>query len=583
MGTFKKVLRLCKPYTKNIGLGIMFLLFMNTTRLIMPRLTGKIIDDVIKGGDYDMLYKIVAIILVMVTIRALSHYMRNINFERASQGVVYDLRVGLYGHLQKMPFEFFDKNRIGEIMSRMTGDIEGIRNFVAGGINQICENFVWFFGSMIFLFMLEWRLTFVILAISPFVAWSAMRFSKYVRPAHKAMREQNAVLNTRAQENIAGMRVVKAFAREDYEKELFDKENMMTYQMQMRWVTLWAKYYPIMDVFASLCMPAALIFGGYMVVDGSMTLGDLVAFTGYIWMINSPMRSVGNIINMLTNTLTSAEKLFYYRELGPSIRNRPGCISSEDIKGEVEFKNVTFSYGDEKVLHDISFKAEEGETIAIMGLTGSGKTSVVNLMARFYETNVGEVLIDGVDVRNYDLHSLRNNIGYVAQETFLFSETIANNIAFGRPGASMEAIEKAARIAQAHEFITHMPDGYETVVGERGMGLSGGQKQRVAIARALLYNPRILVMDDSTSAVDMETEFDIQNQLRSEMGKRTTFIIAHRISSVKDADMILVLENGRIAERGSHDELIEQQGIYYGMFNDQYSDYDRARAGVMNG
>ena len=408
-------------------------------------------------------------------------------------------------------------------------------------------------------------------------------FSKYVRPAHRAMREQNAVLNTRAQENISGVRVVKAFAREDYEKKLFDKENIRTYDAQMRWVVLWAKYYPIMDVTANLCTPAMLIFGGYMVARGELTLGELIAFNGYIWMINSPMRMVGNIINMLTNTLTSAEKLFYYRDLGPSIRNRQDCVSPESIEGNVEFDDLTFSYGDDRVLNNVSFTADAGETIAIMGLTGSGKSTVVNLMARFYEARIGSVKIDGIDVRDYDLHALRSNIGFVSQETFLFSETIANNIAFGRPNATMDEIIKAAKIAQADDFIRDMPDGYETVVGERGMGLSGGQKQRIAIARAILYNPRILVMDDSTSAVDMETEFEIQKQLKSELGKRTTFIIAHRISSVKDADMILVMENGSIAERGTHDELIARKGIYYGMFMDQYRDFDSAKAGVING
>ena len=583
MGTFRKVLKLCEPYKKNIAFGIIFLFFMNSTRLIMPQLTGRIIDDVIKGGNIDALYSTVAIILGMVVIRASSHYLRNINFETASQGVIYDLRVGLYEHLQKMPYEFYDKNRIGEIMSRMTGDIEGIRGFVAGGINQICESFVWFFGSMIFLFILEWRLALVLVAIAPLVAWSAIMFSKHVRPAQRAMREQSAVLNARTQENIAGVRVVKAFAREEHEMELFDHENIKTYDMQMTWVTLWAKYFPIMDVTASLCMPAVLIFGGYMVTRGELSLGQLVAFTGYIWMINSPMRTMGNMINMLTQTLTSAEKLFYYRDLGPSIRNKPGSITPASIKGDVEFNHVTFSYGDETVLHDVSFKANAGDTIAIMGLTGSGKSTIVNLLSRFYECHKGSVLIDDRDVKNYNMLGLRRFIGYVAQETFLFSETIANNIAFGRPDASLDDIKKAAKIAQADEFINHMPEGYETVVGERGMGLSGGQKQRVAIARAILYNPPILIMDDSTSAVDMETEFEIQNQLKAELGKRTTFIIAHRISSVKDADMILVMENGRIAERGTHDELIEKKGIYYGMFTDQYRDFDSAKAGVNNG
>jgi len=576
MNTFRKILKLCAPYKGKIYLGIFLLTCMNLTRLVMPRLTGLIIDEVIKGGNMVIFGRIVAIIFAMVVMRASSHYFRSLLFESASQGVVYDLRVGLYEHLQKMAYEFYDKNRIGEIMSRMTGDIEGIRNFVAGGIVQICENFIWLFGSIVFLFFLDVKLTLVLLCIAPFVAIAAFKFSRRVFPAHQAMREQNAVLNTRTQENISGVRVVKAFAREDYEKDRFSYENLKTYDLQMNWVRIWAKYFPALDMTASLCMPAVLIFGGYMVAGGQMTLGDLVAFTGYIWMVNSPMRMLGNIINMLTSTLTSAEKLFYYRELGPTIRNRPNCVSPKRMEGNVEFDHVTFSYGDERVLHDVTFTIKAGQTAAIMGLTGSGKTSVVNLLARFYETPRGSVKIDGIDVKDYDMHTLRRNIGYVAQDTFLFSETVAANIAFGRPDASMQDIERAARVAQADEFIRSMPEGYETIIGERGMGLSGGQKQRVAIARAILYDPRILVLDDATSAVDMETEYEIQQSLLKELGKRTTFIIAHRISSVKDADIIFVMENGRIAERGTHDELIAKKGIYYGMFIEQYRDYAKA-------
>ena len=352
---------------------------------------------------------------------------------------------------------------------------------------------------------------------------------------------------------------------------------MKTYDLQMNWVTLWATYFPLLDFVASMCTPLVIAFGGYMVVNGTMTLGDLVAFNGYIWMVNAPMRSLGNIVNMITNTQTSAEKLFYYLDLGPSIKNKEKAKKVDTIRGDVEFRNVNFSYGDEQVLTDINFSAPAGSTVALMGLTGSGKTSIVNLISRFYDVpeGCGEVLVDGVNVKDYDYKSLRRNVGYVAQETFLFSETVANNIAFGDPKASMDDIRRAARIAQADEFIDHMPDGYDTIVGERGMGLSGGQKQRVAIARAILYNPRILVMDDSTSAVDMETEFEIQKQLKAELGKRTTFIIAHRISSVKNADLILVMDKGRIVERGKHDELLKMNGVYAGMYYEQYKDFDK--------
>ncbi len=576
MDMIKRVLKLCAPYKRILAVALVLLVFMNLTRLVMPRITGIIIDDVIKGGQTQLLYRLVAIILAMVAVRALSHYFRSINFEKAGQGVVFDLRTKLYDHLQEMPYEFYDKNRIGEIMSRLTGDIEGLRNFVTNGIMSVCENGMWFFGSVVFLFFLNWRLTLVLLTVSPFVAVLAFIFSKKMRLAHRAMREQNAVLNTRTQENISGVRVVKAFAREDYEIEQFNRDNQKVYQLQMDWVRHWSAFFPTLDFIASICTPLVLIFGGYMVVNGTMSLGELVAFNSYIWMVNAPMRNLGNLVNMLTNTSTSAEKLFYYWDLGPSIKN---CINPKyvsDIRGDVKFDHVTFTYGDEPVLHDVSFEAPAGSTVAIMGLTGSGKTTVVNLISRFYECHKGQVLVDGVDVQKYDIKSLRRHVGYVAQETFLFSETIANNIAFGRPDASMDDIVRAAKIAQADDFIRQTPDGYDTIVGERGMGLSGGQKQRVAIARAILYNPRILVMDDSTSAVDMETEFEIQKQLKSELGKRTTFIIAHRISSVKNADQILVMHNGQIVERGRHQELLDKKGAYYGMYQEQYRGFEKA-------
>ncbi|MBE5761126.1 MAG: ABC transporter ATP-binding protein [Clostridiales bacterium] len=579
MDLIKRVLRRCAKYKWLIIGGIGLALLMNVSRLIMPQLTGTIVDDVIKGEtrNLDLLFKICAMILGLAFVRSASHYVRNICFEKASQGFVFDLRTELYDHMQEMPYEFYDKNRIGEIMSRMTGDIDGLRNFVAGGILTIIENTIWFFGSVGFLFALNAKLTFLLLAMAPLVAFFAYLFSKKVRPAHRLLREQNAVLNTRAQENISGVRVVKAFAREDYEQKRFDEDNMKTYDLQMNWVTLWATYFPLLDFVASMCTPLVIAFGGYMVVNGTMTLGDLVAFNGYIWMVNAPMRSLGNIVNMITNTQTSAEKLFYYLDLGPSIKNKEKAKKVDTIRGDVEFRNVNFSYGDEQVLTDINFSAPAGSTVALMGLTGSGKTSIVNLISRFYDVpeGCGEVLVDGVNVKDYDYKSLRRNVGYVAQETFLFSETAANNIAFGDPKASMDDIRRAARIAQADEFIDHMPDGYDTIVGERGMGLSGGQKQRVAIARAILYNPRILVMDDSTSAVDMETEFEIQKQLKAELGKRTTFIIAHRISSVKNADLILVMDKGRIVERGKHDELLKMNGVYAGMYYEQYKDFDK--------
>ncbi len=575
METIKRICRMCKPHAKYALIGFVGLILANATRLILPLISGWMVDDVIKGGLIERLVPLCAWILGLTVLRAVSNYVRGVAFENLSQNFCYDLRTNLYKHLSEMSYRFYDRNYIGEIMSRMTGDIEGLRNLLAGGVVQIFENAIWFFGSLIFLFFINWKLALVMVCIAPIVAVIAVKFRKKIHKAFKDVREQNAVLSTKTQENISGVRVVKAFAQEEHEKEAFKVENQKQLKLLLRTTYIWSDFVPILDFLGNFCTPLLLGIGGAMVIGGSMTLGDLVAFTGYIWMITDPMRMLGNLINMLTQAITSAEKLFYYQDLGADIKDRPVTSFPQPFRGHVRFENVTFGYGDETVLRDLNLDVPAGSTCALMGATGTGKTSIVNMLGRFYECRKGAVTIDGVDVKDMPLLSLRDRIGYIMQETFLFSETIENNIRFGRPDASFERVKAAAVAAQADEFITQMPDGYNTIVGERGMGLSGGQKQRIAIARALLYDPTILVLDDSTSAVDMETEHEIQKHLKTVMKDRTTFIIAHRISSVKNADQIVVLENGTVAERGTHDELLQKKGLYYGMYQDQYRDFEK--------
>lgn len=581
MNVFKRIAHLCKPYAKHFWIGVLFLLAANATRLIAPRITGWLVDDVIQGGATQLLLPLCGVLLGIAVIRAVSNYIRGVQFEKLSQGFCYDLRTDLYAHLQEMPYAFYDKNYIGEIMSRMTGDIEGLRNMLAGGIVQLAENAIWFFGSLILLFFINWKLALVLVGVAPIVAVIAVLFHKKIHPAFRELREQNAVLSTKTQESISGARVVKAFAQEENEKKAFRKENQEQLRLSLRTTFIWSDYVPILDALGSLCTPLLLAVGGIMVVNQTLSLGDLIAFTGYIWMITGPMRMLGNLVNLFTNAHASAEKLFYYKDLGASIKDKPVTQLPEEYKGHVRFDHVTFGYRDEAVLSDVSFDVPAGTSCAIMGETGSGKSSVINLLGRFYECREGAVTIDDIDVKDMPLLKLRDRIGYVMQDTFLFSETIENNIRFGRPDAPMELVQQAAHVAQADAFIEEMPQGYDTIVGERGMGLSGGQKQRIAIARAVLYDPTILVMDDSTSAVDMETEHEIQQQLKAVMKDRTTFIIAHRISSVKNADQILVLKDGRIAERGTHKSLMALDGIYAGMVRDQYKDAETIGKGVM--
>ena len=580
MDIIKRLAGMLKPYRKVVAAALGLQLLVILSRMLTPFITRDIVNDVIPTQNLVKLGPLCAELLALVIMRAVSTYVRSLMLERVSQNVTYDLRTGLYRHLQELPYTFYDHHRIGEIMSRMTGDIEGVRNLISSGLITVFDNALNFVGALIFMSIMSWKLMLALLIFAPLVALTAWQFNKRIRPAFVNIREQNAVLNTTTQENLAGVRVVKAFTREDYESERFKTENQKLLGMNLEATRIWSIFVPLMELLSSLCTPVMLLVGGVLLVNRQIDIGTLVAVNGYVWLIINPMRALSGIINMVVQAITSAEKLFYYQDFGSVIREKADAKEPDKFEGHVEFDHVTFSYGGADVLRDITFEAKPGQTIAVMGATGTGKSSLVSLIGRFYDVKKGSVRVDGIDVRDQKLKPLRRSMGYVMQETFLFSDTLTDNIRFGRPEASQEQVERAARVAQADEFIRKMPDGYETIVGERGMGLSGGQKQRVAIARAVLNDPSILIMDDSTSAVDMETEYLIQQDLKEVLKNRTTFIIAHRISSVKNADMILVLDHeGRIAERGTHQQLLDMKGIYYGMVQDQYRDFDQFAKG----
>ncbi len=576
MDVYKRIARLLIPYKRKVALGLTLQLVVILTRLAGPWLTQSVVNDVITAGKTALLPSLCAAILLLALARSVSNYARGLILERASQDVVYDMRTGLYAHLEEMPYQFYDKNRVGEIMSRMTGDIDGIRNLIAGGILTVFDNALCFIGSLVFMCFMSWQITLLLMLTTPLIALTAFQFNKRIRPAFANIREQNANLNTRVQENLAGMHVVKAFVREEHEEELFRKENRKLMELHLKASWIWSSFIPLMDLMSGLCTPIALAGGAALMAAGVMDVGTLVGVTGYIWMLTNPMRQLSNIINMLAQAATSAEKLFYYIDFGSAIRESEDARTPEQFRGHVVFDHVDFAYDGKTVLRDISFEAKPGQTVAIMGATGAGKSTLVTLLGRFYDIRSGSIQVDGVDVRKQKLKPLRRQIGYVMQDTFLFSDSVEDNIRFGRPDAAHERVAQAARVAQAEEFIEHMPGKYETIVGERGLGLSGGQKQRVAIARAVLIDPAILVLDDATSAVDMETEYLIQEDLKQVLKGRTTFIIAHRLSSVKNADQILVLDNGTIAERGTHKELLEKRGVYYDMVADQMAAVGKA-------
>ena len=576
MDIIKRIYQYSARYRGMVIAATALLILFIFINLLMPHFSRLLVDDVIRGGKHELLPWLLLGILVSALARGVLVYTRSLLFERMSQNCLYDLRNEMYTHLQSLPFEYYDNNRVGEIMSRMTGDLEGIRVFLVVGVPILLENAIYFFGTGIILFSMNAELAAITMAVSPFLAYGAVRFNKRIRPVYSEMREQQAALNTAAQENIAGVRVVKAFAMEEYEITKFEKENRENREKNILSNFISAKYFPVMEFISSICLVILIWYGGRMVALERISLGTVVAFNGYLWMMISPMRMLGWMINVLNQAVSSGKRVFEVLDTGSSIKEKNEPYIPEEFRGEVEFRDVSFYYREQQILFHMNFHADPGETIAIVGPTGSGKTSVINLIARFYDASCGSILIDGIDIKDWKMSALRSQIGIIMQETFLFSDTIEANILYGNPGATHEDVVAAAKMADAHDFIMEMPNGYETIVGERGMGLSGGQKQRIAIARAIVKNPRILIMDDCTSAVDMETEHEIQKALKQVMAGRTTFIIAHRVSSVKNADEILVLDKGCIMERGSHSQLMCIKGRYYEMVRQQYKDLDDA-------
>lgn len=461
-------------------------------------------------------------------------------------------------------------------MSRLTGDLEAIRNFIGFGFAQLLNVFFMVLFGSIMMFTINWQLTLVTLVTMPFLAAVAFKFESRIHPAFQEMRLALSSLTTAVQENITGVRTVKSFAREDYEVEKFSHRNERYKDNQIFAAELWSKFFPVMELLASVSIAILLGVGGTLVIKGNMSLGELVAFFSLIWYIIGPVWGLGFHINNYTQSKASGERVLEVLNQRIDVQDKADAraLESSEVKGEVIFNHVTFAYGNKMpAVKDIHFEAKPGAVIGFLGGTGSGKSTIIQLMMRAYDVNEGSITLDGTDIREFNVRSLRSQISTVFQETFLFSSSIRNNISYGLKNVSMEEIIRAAQLAKAHDFIMEMPEGYDTVVGERGMGLSGGQKQRIAIARALLKDPRILILDDATSAVDMETEHEIQAGFQEVMRGRTTLIIAHRISSLRHADQIIVMDQGCMVQKGTHNELIEIPGPYQDVYRIQYADY----------
>jgi ATP-binding cassette subfamily B multidrug efflux pump len=543
--------------------------------LAYPNLLRYLIDDVIRPGNFEKVPLLAITVVLVITIKASFQYLHGFSGGRLGNKVSYNLRNATYQKLQFLSFQYYDRAKTGDLMSRLTADLEAIRHFMAFGFAQILNiGFMVVFGS-IMMAILDWKLTLITMITMPVMGFTAVRFERNVHPAFRSIRKSMAELTTAVQENITGVRTVKSYAREPHEVDKFSLRSEDYKKNHIDTAGIWAKFFPRMELIANLSLVLLLATGGYFVISGSMMLGELVAFFTLIWYIIGPMWGLGFHINMYTQFKASGERVMEILNHHVHVKDRENAIvlQSSEVRGDVKFENVSYAYPDSQpALEDINLNAPAGTVIGLLGGTGSGKSTIIQLLMRAYNLKQGSITLDGHDINDISVESLRQQISVVFQETFLFSASIRNNLAYSGKDVSMDEIIRAAKLAKAHEFIMEMPLGYDTVVGERGMGLSGGQKQRIAIARALIKDPRILILDDATSAVDMETEHEIQAGFKEVMKGRTTFIIAHRISSLRHADEIIVLDQGKVVQRGTHQELLQEQGPYLETYNIQYAD-----------
>ncbi|MDO8568930.1 MAG: ABC transporter transmembrane domain-containing protein, partial [Dehalococcoidales bacterium] len=545
--------------------------------LAIPRLTGQAIDLALSSGQHQALFLTALAVAGAGLLRSIFSYFQSYLSEYLSQKVAYDIRNQLYDRLQRLSYAFHDRSQTGQLMSRATADVEGVRMFVGFALLRGVYFMLLMIGITVLLFTLNWQLALISLSVLPFISYRTIVINRKLRLLWMKIQQGLGVLGTIVQENLVGVRVVKAFAREDFESRKFRKQAQILYDQEMEANNLLASNSPVMSFALLLSMALVLWWGGREVINGTLTQGELAQSLLYLVMLAMPVRILGWLTILFSRAMASGRRIFEIQDQVSPVREKPDAIDVAEVRGAVAFENVSFGYDSQgTVLKDVSFEASPGQVVALVGASGSGKSTIANLIPRFYDVTSGRITIDGTDVRDLALTSLRRHVGIVHQDTFLFSATIRENVSYGKPDASLEEITTAAKTARLHEFIISLPEGYDTLVGERGITLSGGQKQRLAIARTLLLNPKILIMDDSTSSVDPETEFLIQQALAELPVGRTTFIIAHRLRSVEMADIILVLKDGQIVERGKHRELLARNGLYRQLYGLQFENQEAA-------
>ena len=547
------------------------LLISNGAMLVQPQFTRLIVDRGIADKNMSLVLWMSLAMVGFAIARAIFSFFQGALMARTAQGIAYDARNQLYAKIQDLSFSYHDRAQTGQLMTRATSDVDMVQRFVGQGFLMMVGAAIMMIGSLTFLFVTNWQLALAMMAIVVFTFTVFGTIASRIRPMFKIVQERLAKLNVVLQENLAGIRVVKAFVREPYELERYTAANQELYDINIRLGRIFAVFMPMIFFTSHIAVLAVYWIGGGQVIGGTLSVGEMLSFVGYMMMAFFPMLMITMIITMLSQAGASAERIFEVLDAQSEVVEKADASPLPQVQGKVAFENVSFRYFEhgDPVLNDVSFSAEPGQVVALLGATGSGKSTVINLIPRFYDVTEGRVALDGVDVRDVTIESLRSQIGIVFQETTLFAGTIRENIAFGRPEATMEEVEAAAKAAEAHDFIVEFPDGYETLVGERGVTLSGGQKQRVSIARALLLNPHILILDDSTSSVDLETEYRIQQALDRLMEGRTSFVIAQRIATVLNADQILVLDKGQIVAQGVHEELMDGSEIYADIYHSQ--------------